>query len=213
MQLGELAADGGGAIRRQLSERPQRFRQPLRGLEGDQCLRRLQDALELAGAPRQESLEAETMCRQAGGDESDEDRRGAGKHLEVEVSVDAGPDQPVAGIRDRRHPRVGDQRDTVPALDSLSQLASTLSLIALVVGDQPPVRLDIEPVEEQPRPTGVLAGDQVGLVQGPASPQGDVLEVPDRRRADDQLPGHDLALLVQLDQRHRPGADQSGVRA
>ena len=100
VELGELAADRGRPVGGELGERPQRLGQPPRRLEGDQRLGRLEDPLELPGPPRQEALEAEAMGRQAGDDQRGDDRRGPGQHLDVEVAVDAGPDQPEA--RDRR---------------------------------------------------------------------------------------------------------------
>ena len=45
---------------------------------------------------------------------------------------------------------------------------------------------DAMPVEEDPGSPGVLAKDDVGLAELPEGPKRHVLEIPDRRRADDQ---------------------------
>ena len=82
---------------------------------------------------------------------------------------------------------VGDQGDLGAALDRLGELERALVLVALVVGDQPR-RLHLEPLEQPPRPTGVLAGDDVGLRERAAHARGEVLHVPDRGRADGKAP-------------------------
>jgi hypothetical protein len=52
----------------------------------------------------------------------------------------------------------------------------------LVVADE--LRGDPVPVEQDLRPPGVLAEDEIGLGELAQHPQRDILEVPDRRRAD-----------------------------
>ncbi len=69
----------------------------------------------------------------------------------------------------------------------------------LVVGDE--LGLDAVALEQQPRAPGVLARDDVRVAQRREHAQRDVLEVPDRRRADDQAPAH----------RRRPRADDRAV--
>jgi hypothetical protein len=55
--------------------------------------------------------------------------------------------------------------------------------------------LDFEPLQQQPRAPGVLAGDHIGLVKSAAGAQCDVLEIPDRGRADHELAGHQMAAI------------------
>ena len=96
----------------------------------------------------------------------------------------------IAGIGDRRHPGVADQRDLRPAGDPPRQLGRPRRLVSLVVGDQRRRRRDPEAVEQGAGAAGVLAGDVVGVDERLADPRRDVVEVADRRRADDELAGH-----------------------
>jgi hypothetical protein len=183
VELGELAADRGRAVWGERRQRRQRLRQAAGGLEGDHGLGRLQHALELAGAARQEPEEAPAVGGQPRGDQRRDHRRGAGQHLDLEVAVDAGPDQAIAGIGDRRGACVGDEHDRLAALDHLRQLARPLGLVLLVVGDQPR-RLQLQQLQQPAGAAGVLAGDQVGPRERVAGAGGDVAEVAERRRAD-----------------------------
>ena len=75
---------------------------------------------------------------------------------------------------------------TVPSRILRHQLPGALALVVLVVADQ--LTADAVAVEQHARAPGVLAGHDVGLAQRGQHAQGDVLEVADRRRADDQPP-------------------------
>ena len=161
VELRQLAADGGRAVGREGRERRRATRGSRRGrLEGDHRLGRLEDALELAGAARQEADEAPAVRREPRGDQRGGHRRGAR----------AAPRAPGRGRCRRgsggsRGPRspgvpgVGDQGDRVAALDHLGELAGAVGLVLLVVGDQPR-RRDLEQLEQAPGPAGVLAGDR-----------------------------------------------------
>ena len=81
-------------------------------------------------------------------------------------------------------PASRDQRDDRAVAHPLDELGGPLALVVLVVGDQR--RLHAVALEQHPRAARVLAGDDVGLAQRGEHAQRDVLEVPDRRRADDQ---------------------------
>ena len=89
-----------------------------------------------------------------------------------------------------RHPRVGDERDDLTALDPLRQLDRARRFVALVDRDQRRRRADAELVEQAAGAAGVLAGDVVGGDERVADADRDVVEVADRGRADDQRPGH-----------------------
>ena len=151
VHLRQLAADGGGAVGGERGQRRQRLADPARGLEGDDGLGRAQHPLHLAGAARQEALEAPAVGRQPGGDQRHRHHRGAGQDGDLEVAFDAAADQLVAGVGDRRHAGVGDEGDDVAALDPLRQLGRPRRFVALVVGDQPRRRADAELVEQASR--------------------------------------------------------------
>ena len=159
----------------------QRGGQPPRRLEGDDGLGRLQHPLELAGAARQEPLEAPAVGGQPRGDQRRRDRRRPGQHLDLDAALDAGPDQPVARVGEDRRAGVGEQRDPGAALDRLGELrrrgsASLPSWLETKRG-----RVEVEPLVEAAGAAGVLAGDEVGVGERLADPRGEVADVADRR--------------------------------
>src|SRR3954469_9889377 len=187
---GQLAAGGGLAVRREGGEGGEGLADPAGALERHHRLGRAQDPLHLPRPPRQEALEAPLVGRQAGGDQRHRHHRGAGQDRHLERAVDAAADQLEAGVGDRRHPRVGDERDDVPALDPLRQLQRPRGFVALVEGDEAGMGADPQAVEQGSGLAGVLAGDVVGVDERVAHPHRDVVEVADRRRADDEATGH-----------------------
>ena len=60
---------------------------------------------------RQEADEAPALGRQPRGDERRERRARSGQHLDREPGGDARLDEDEAGVRDQRHPGIGDERD------------------------------------------------------------------------------------------------------
>src|SRR5262249_25314662 len=80
------------------------------------------------------------------------------------------------------------QRHRLPLAHALDELRRALALVVLVVAEER--RVDAVAVEQHARSPRVLAGDHVGLAQHAQHPQRDVLEVPDRRRADDEPAAH-----------------------
>ena len=164
----QTAAAAVGGERR---ERRQRGRQPPRRLERDHGLGRAEHPLELAGAARQEALEAPAVGGQPGGDQRGGHRRGARAAPRPRGPLDAGADQAVTGVGDHRRAGVGDQHHLRPALDLRDELAGALGLVLLVVGDEPRAA-QIEPLVQAARAAGVLAGDQVGLLERPRARAG-----------------------------------------
>ena len=71
-----------------------------------------------------------------------------------------------------------------PAFEPRQQLRRPRRLVVLVVRQQP--RIDAVPLEQAARVPRVLAQDDVGRAQLREHAQRDVLEIPDRRRADDE---------------------------
>ena len=83
------------------------------------------------------------------------------------------------------------------------QLGGPLALVVLVVGDER--RLHAVALEQHARAARVLARDDVGVAQRRQHAQRDVLEVADRRRADDEAPAHAADLHAMFAKRTRKG--------
>src|SRR5437867_4460558 len=93
-------------------------------------------------------------------------------------------DEQEAGVRDARGARVGHERDRAAAGQLAQQLRPTRELVVLEVAHGPLVNVEMR--EERTRPARVLAGDQVHFAQDAQRAQGDVLEVADRSRDDEE---------------------------
>ncbi len=87
------------------------------------------------------------------------------------------PGSEIAGI-----PASRDERDPLARLEPRHELGDARGLVVLVVGEQP--RLDAVPLEQPARVARVLGEHDVGRAQLVEHAQRDVVEVPDRRRAD-----------------------------
>ena len=61
---------------------------------------------------------------------------GPGQHLDLDAALDAGLDQPVAGIGEDRGAGVAEQGDPGAALDRLGELRRPALLVGVVVGDE-----------------------------------------------------------------------------
>ena len=117
-----------------------------------------------------------------------------------------------AGVGDQRHAGVGDERDDLAVVHALDELGRARLLVLLVVADE--LAGDAVVLEQRAGAAGVLAGDQVGLAQCRQHAQRDVLEVADRRRADDQLVRSELLLPGREPvERQRGSADHAGLMA
>src|SRR5207237_8266909 len=79
---------------------------------------------------------------------------------------------------------IAHQRDALAGQKPREHLGRARGLVVLVVGDE--ARTDAVAAEEDLRAAGVLAEHDVRLAELPQHAQRDVLEVPDRRRADDE---------------------------
>ena len=89
------------------------------------------------GAARQEALEAPPVGRQARGDERRRDRRRPGQHLDLDVALDAGADQPVAGVGEPGVPASLISATRAPRSIAWASCGARSSSLALVVGDKP----------------------------------------------------------------------------
>lgn len=74
-----------------------------------------------------------------------------------------------------------------------------------------PASADPVPVEQDLRPTRVLAEHDVRLREDTQNPERDVLEVPDRGRADGERHRNVLALAVERLEADETGTDETGV--
>ena len=80
------------------------------------------------------------------------------------------------------HAGVGDERHPLPGFEPRQELRDAGGLVVLVVGEEPGA--DPVAVEQPARVARVLGEHEVGFAQLGEHAQRDVLEVPDRRRAD-----------------------------
>src|SRR5205814_2266416 len=93
-------------------------------------------------------------------------------------------DELLARVRDDRRAGVGDERDRLPAFEPLEGLRNSPVLVVLVTGD---LRCG-QPVtgEEVSRSPCVLAQDDRGCRERVLGARREVVEVPDRRRDDEE---------------------------
>ena len=181
----------------------------------------LEHPLELARAPRQEALEAPAVDRQRPRRPArwSPPRARAAPRPRARARCRRGS----GGSRGRRSPGCRRRRSAPPwprarsaATSWRARSTSFCSWLETSRG-----RRDLEPLVQPPGAPGVLAGDQVGLLERPPRARAEVLEVADRGRADGQAAGHQrsvragssLGRLALVLQRHRRGADHPGLGA
>ena len=192
VRLRQLAADRDLAFRVELREQRERARHAPRRLEGHERPAGLgEHAPQLPLLARQEALEAPLVGGQPGGDERRDRSRRPRQHLDRKPGRDAGAHQHVARVRDERHPGVRHERHHSPIAHAPDELGGARLLVVLVVRHE--LGLDAVAVEQDARATRVLAGDDVRLAQRRQHAQRHVLEIADRRRADDEPPAHAVA--------------------
>ncbi len=133
-------------------------------------------------AAREVADELEALADETARNERRLDRRRPRQDGHRNARFQRGGDEPGAGIVHPRQARVARQRNPLAGLEPRQHLSRPLGLVVLVVAEHP--RLDPVPVEQDPRPPRVLAEDEVGLGELAQDAERDVLEVPDRRRAD-----------------------------
>ena len=135
---------------------------------------------------RQEPDERVPPAGEPAPDERRLDRRRARQHRQLQPGVERRAHEPGAGVGDARHPGVRDERDALARLEPRDELGDPRRLVVLVVREQP--RLDPVPLEQAAGVTRVLGEHDVGVAKLGEHAQGDVVEIPDRRRADGE--GH-----------------------
>ena len=133
-------------------------------------------------ASRQIAEELISLADETARDERRLDRRGTRQHRHRHARLERGRDQPRARIVHSRQARIRDERDPLAGLEPRQQLRRALSLVVLVVAEEP--GLDPVPVEQAFRMPRVLAQNDVGLPQLVQHAKRHVLEIADRGRAD-----------------------------
>ena len=113
---------------------------------------------------------------------------GPGTHPHVDPGFDRAVHQAVAGIGDRGHAAVGDERHRAPRPEAFDQLVGALAFVAFEERDH---RLaERQTVEQAAGPAGVLTCDHVDVGQDLARPGREVAQVADRRAHEPQRSLH-----------------------
>src|SRR5512143_839101 len=193
VQLRDLTSDDDAAPGRDRREVRQEVRKAVRALvEHDRAALGEQPFEHAPARPAlllDEAHEGELPGRQAGGDERRDGRGGSGDRHDLMAGVDRGTNELLARIGERGRSRVRDERD-VPATVQLPDELDRLPAVVEVGVRREVLRLDPVAPQQDLRVSGVLARDHVHLLQDPERAMRDVLEVPDGRRDEIELPHH-----------------------
>ena len=184
VELGELAADGHGAVGQRAGDLGEQAGQPARALEGDgrdlQPGQALDQPPPLGRAPRREAEEDEAaLARQPRRGQGGGHRAGTGDDLDRQVGVERGAHQPGAGIADQGHARVRDQRDPRAGAHARHQVGGAGGLVVLVDGHHRRIRAGV--AQQRGRAARVLARDRVGPAEGLRGARRQIGQVADRR--------------------------------
>ncbi len=163
---------------------------------------------ELSGSAREISHELVAAFREAADDQSGLHRGCSGENGYVEAGRGNRTYQPRTRIVDAGQAGIGYERHSFTPPKSTQHLPGARCLVVAVVAEQS--CFDRMPIEEDPRASGVLAEDGVGLPQLRQHAKRHVLEVPDRGRADRER--HSPTPVERLESDER-GSYETGVRA
>ncbi len=183
VQLRQLAADRDPPVPQRGDDLAEERGQPPRRLEEHDRPRLLSECLQpptaIAGTPRQEALEHESIGRESGEDEGG-DRGGRTRDdAHVDAVLHRELHDPVPRIRDARHPPVRDYGDVLAGLETSDELGRAFLLVPLEHGHQ---RLpDVEATEQSAAAPRVLRGHERDRRQRLARSFREVTQVPDRR--------------------------------
>ena len=97
------------------------------------------------------------------------------------------PHQPLAGVCDAGHARVGDHRHALARIETGQQAPDLCSLVVVVDRDEM-WRVDTGVRQQLARAASVLAGDDVGVAQCLDGAGRKVAQVADRRAHEDESP-------------------------
>ena len=141
----------------------------------------------LARRARQEALEGEPVRRQPAHDQRREHGRGPRHHANLDARLDARGDQSIAGVRDERHPTVGDEGHRAPVHELAHDRRRPRTLVALE--ERPQGGAHADRLEQPARAARVLRDDEIDGPEGLARAIAEIAEIPDRCRDDVQHPG------------------------
>ena len=190
--LGQLAADRGGAVVAR-TPRPSPPAPPRCGAaprRRPSCApRRPAPASRRARSPALRGRKPSKQNRSTGRPETASavsTADGPGHRGDRHVGLDRRGHQPVAGVGDAGHPRVGHQQHPLAGQQRLEQHRRARGLVALEVGHHPAgdghAQVGGQPLE----PAGVLGGHHVGVGELLGQPGRRVLHPPDRGRGEDE---------------------------
>ena len=144
---------------------------------------RLEGLFQLASACAAGSHEAPSLGRQGARDQRRQRCRRPRQHLDGEPGRDAGLDEHEPGSETSGMPASETSATTSPSASCRPAPSPARARCARGIRR---AAADAVAFEQDAGPPGVLARHDIGVTQGREDPQRDVLEVPDRRRADDQ---------------------------
>ena len=153
---------------------------------------RLQGLGPLARLGWQKPAEVEGVGGQPGSRQRGQHRRGARHGLHRDAAFNGRPHQAVARVGDQRRTRIGHQRHHRARAQARRQLLAAPGLVVVVVADG---RLgDTIVVQQLAGLPGVLAGDEVGLLERAHRAIGDVFQVSDGGGDQVEQAGHDPSI-------------------
>ena len=109
------------------------------------------------------ALKSEAACGQAGDGQSVDGGAAAGDGLYRDAVFSTQAHQILTGITDGGHPRVGDQRTGLTGQQAGENRLSRSGTVVLVIADQR--FFDVEMIQKLHRNTGILSGNEIGVLQ------------------------------------------------
>ena len=140
-------------------------------------------------AAGEEPLEHPTSGGQPADAERHHHRRGSGDGGDVESGIDRSAYQSLAGVADAGRTGVAADRDDRSLGEEADHIRHPVELGVLVHDDEP-LGTDAMAVQQPAGAAGVLARDDVGVAKGGEGSLGEVAEIADRCRDEDESPCH-----------------------
>ena len=134
----------------------------------------------LAGLAGEEPFEAEAVAGKPGYGQSRQHGGGPRRDCHGHALIGRGDDEPVSGVRYRRHAGVGDDQDAATGARLVEQLGRPGTLIVLMEGEKSSAHPHPETLSQCEEAPGVLGGDDVGLLEPGQQTRGGVANIPDR---------------------------------
>ena len=192
MDFRQLASDRDLRVAPRDGEGPERADDPERRLEQDRGpfapgVGRV-PPVALPAARGREAEERERHGREAARGEDCENGRWPGQGLDVVPRGGGSGHEPLSGVGDRRRAGVRDERDRLARREAREDLVRSVVLVVLVAGKAR--RRKAVPCEEVVRAARVLAENDARRGERLAGPGGQVVQVADRRRDDEEASAH-----------------------